>query len=199
MWCSVMGLQLPLGAHLEASASAGATIPNGATDHLQAACRGQSASPRAPAPHAQCRRVWQHARNAVPPLVYYVTLWAQEDEAQFIGPHADLMRNGALIAASVAPFLQLASRAGVPVGQLRAMLVGPRLALLRLPHSCWGSALSSCVVPMDVTAPVHNAVTYWCHLCAAGRLTATMAEDPQAWQVARAKASRKASRKAMPK
>lgn len=55
---------------------------------------------------------------------------------KFIGPNAALMRNGATIAASVAPFLQLASRAGVHVGRLNVVLVGycpPSLALPILP------------------------------------------------------------------
>jgi hypothetical protein len=119
-----------------------------------------------PAPHAQCRRAWQHPRNAGTPLVYCVTLWAQDDEAQFIGPKAALVRNGAPIAARVAPFLQLASLAGVHVGRLNVVLVGCCPVSLALP-------IVAAVLPQVPVwyshdcASADTVVTYWCHLCAA--------------------------------
>ena len=113
------------------------------------------------------------------------------------------MRNGAPLAAIVGPFLQLASRAGVHVGKLNAVLVGPRPALLCAANTpC--CACPRCVfgAASDKTAAVYGIVRYCCHLCSQLMVTRTgvpwdlesptYPEDLRQWQVARAKTRREA-------
>jgi hypothetical protein len=134
-------------AHLEASASAGASAADAAANHVHAPVKGESASSLCGGTTRAVLKSLAARPQCCPQLGYYVTLWAQDDEAQFTGPHANLYRNGAPIAARVAPFLQLASLAGVHVGRLNAVLVGHCPALPCLARPC------CCAAPQSLCCP----------------------------------------------